>query len=121
MPSKSPRTNSRRNYLLRSLQLSTRNDLLPISYLLLLAIEVLVEVPAKVARGIVEAHLLVEPVNLLDILGLELEVTFQILLDAVLSLGLGNYTAACIIVSNEVLLRFETHDLPCAMPHARAT
>lgn len=49
---------------------------------LLLAIEIRVEVPAETLGRIIESQLLVKSVNLGDILGVELEVAFEVSLYA---------------------------------------
>lgn len=59
-----------------------------------LPIEVGVELPSEVVRRIVEAHLLVDRVNLLDILGLELEIACKVVLDPALGLALGQHRSS---------------------------
>lgn len=59
-----------------------------------LPIQIGVKVPAKRGRRIIEAQLLVDAINLLDVLGLELEVAFQVGLNAARGLGLGDDGAA---------------------------
>ncbi len=61
---------------------------------LFLSIEVRKEVPAKVLRRVIEAHLLVHSINLLHVLGIQLEVSLQIRLDPAWGLRLGNDRSA---------------------------
>lgn len=70
------------------------NVRVPPESLFLLPVEIGVEVPTKALGRIIEPQLLIQRVDLLDILGLQLEVTLKIGLDASRGFGLGNHAVS---------------------------
>ena len=60
----------------------------------ILAVQIGVKVPAKIARRVVETQLLIDPVQIVQILLFELEVPGQIALDALGRLALGQHAVA---------------------------
>jgi hypothetical protein len=81
---------------------------------LLLTIQISVEIPAKIAARIVEAHLLVNAVDLLHILWLELEIALQVGGDPTLSFGLGDNRPA---MSNSPRKRYLRAALAVLLPN----
>lgn len=65
---------------------ASRHRIVPDS---LLAVQIGVKVPLEARAGIVEAQFLVQPIDLLDVLRVELEVALQVRLDSTLGLTLG--------------------------------
>ena len=66
---------------------------------LLLTVEVLVKVPLEILRRVIESHLLVHLVNLLDILVFQLEVAFEVGLDPAFGLRFREDTSSATILS----------------------